>query len=268
MSLPAGNILDIKNSSELRVGDYIVIEGLGFLARQWLGVGDPAALPVVAFDVRPQVGINKFAVQRPNGELLWVDGGTRDGLVKKLQDQASFTRLYVIRPKVSGPAPLPEVAPVPVNEAVLMARNLGLPKEFGGPVPVSIYHEAQIGDFIYKIAINDIRRLWKVVDDIGKSWTIRLMSTSQTRTEGPGEEISLPKTDRPTPGSEWIFRKGWVPQGAASNVLAQQPKNNGQLRQPAGGAVFPSAFTMSLVVLGIGGLAYYIWKDGQRDEDD
>lgn len=264
-NLPSGSVISIRNTSELKIGDYVIIEGLGILARGYLGVSDPAILKVFAFDIRPDKGINKVGVKTPKGADLWFDGGTYNELVSKLSQKASFTKLYVIRPEAPRPAMVEAEKSYALDELEKVAVDLGLPKGMSR-MGISSFADLKLGDFLSSISPNETRRLWKVTDDSGSHWTIRLVGTSLTRTEGPGEEVNLLKNDPYDPGNTAVFRKmtelvpvhsnGAVVPGAPVGIrAAQAPSIKGIL---FGGAA----------LAGIAGLIWYLNKRRRDEEED
>jgi len=105
--LPPGSVADIKSTFDLKIGDILVIEGLGWIARQYLGAGDPAHLVVFGFNRRP--GISTVGVRTPSGKAHWFDDGTKNELLAALKNQASFNKLYVWRPTPAAMAEEPDV---------------------------------------------------------------------------------------------------------------------------------------------------------------
>lgn len=200
--LPPGSVIDIAHTAELKVGDYIVIEGLGWIARQYLGVGDPAILMVFHFDRRP--GISKVGVKSTSGTEHWFDDGTKAELLSAFQNKASFDKLYIWRPT---PRPVPESAPpgVVTREMLLAtAKALEVPATHG-PVAVKTYGDLVVGDYLLT-SRDGKTRLWEIVEVQPANVIFELLKTTVSG-DKIGDKINPVKTSVVEP-QMMVFRQG------------------------------------------------------------
>jgi len=242
--LPPGSVIDIASTKDLKIGDYIVIEGLGFIARQYLGVGDPAVLMVFHFDRRP--GVSKVGVKAPSGAEHWFDDGTKAELLASFQSQASFNRLYIWRPMPVAP-PEPPSAPGVVTREMLLAtaKALGVPQTHG-PAVVRAYGDLVVGDYFLTSRDNKTR-LWKIVEVQPSNVIFELLKTTVSG-DKIGEKINPVKTLIVEP-QMMVFRQG-VPWPKPAPVRSQAPVREEQGVTRTG--VFAGALAASA-------LGYILW---------
>ncbi len=204
MSMPAGQPISINNTSELQTGDYIYVE-FPTLSFGHVKYGSSQAFQVFAFDT----SANKVGVRDESGTVAWFQGGTRDELLRKLSEQTSFSNITIIRPTQS---PAQSVGPQVVvsksqQELYCAAQDLGLPEAYN-PISATTFANTLVGDIIFSISPEGVKRLWKVIADVGDSIQTELRATSQTRTESSGELVTQRKSDIVDPRRQMVFRQG------------------------------------------------------------
>lgn len=170
--------ITVNSTNDLKVNDKIVIEGLSWIARKYLGVSNPAVLNVFGFDRRP--GVSKVGVKPDGGgSEHWFDDGSYQDLLNQLRSQASFTDLYVMRedstppaaaaPMVAGQRPPRGTGSEMENEGRGVMFKVGLnPNNFDGYTvgPNTQAKSLNPGDYVYTRyggGQNETMRLWKIM---------------------------------------------------------------------------------------------------------
>jgi len=269
---PAGTVIDIGHTRDLRPGDHIFIQGIGWLASWKFGNEIDAVVTSVDADGR------KIGMRLPDGSQKSFDGGSKDELLKKLADAIGYEKVEIIRPQEEPPPAAPVARPaaprisVPADkvspyedEGRAMLMSVGLePAAFKA---YTTYENANVSAFgagwlVYTVNGNGVHRLWKVVGD----GSVKVVASDLGQERG----TVIPASEAKLPSSHVIFMPpddGAAEPSGPARAYNSKPSSNGSAH-PAVRDEGPSMLVGGIVLAGLAGLTWWILKNKNRDGDE